>query len=56
MGVPRQLSLYTGIKIHQYTFDISLCETVYVKRIIELCGLTDCNLVYTSVEETLKMS
>jgi hypothetical protein len=56
MGVPRLLSLYMGIEVHRYTFHISLCETVYVKRIIELCGLTDCNLVYTSVEETLKLS
>jgi hypothetical protein len=31
-------------------------QTAYVKRIIELAGLTDCNSALTSMEERLKLS
>jgi hypothetical protein len=33
-----------------------LRQTAYAKRVIELAGLTDCNLAHTPMEERLKLS
>jgi hypothetical protein len=37
------LSFYLGIKVHQSNSGITLRQTAYVKRVVELAGLTDCN-------------
>ena len=37
------LSFYLGIEVHQDSSGISLRQTVYAKRIVELGGLTGCN-------------
>jgi hypothetical protein len=50
------LSFYLGIEVHQGDFGITLCQTAYAKRIVELAGLTDCNLALTLMEERLKLS
>ncbi|KAK3121821.1 hypothetical protein QOZ80_8BG0661360 [Eleusine coracana subsp. coracana] len=50
------LSFYLGIEVHQDDSDITLRQTVYAKRIIELDGLTDCNPSHTPIEERLKLS
>jgi hypothetical protein len=44
------LSFYLGIKVHQCDSRITLQQTVYVKRVVELAGLTDCNPVLTLME------
>jgi hypothetical protein len=49
------LSFYLGIEVHQDSSGISLRQTVYAKRIVELGGLTDCNLAHTPMEERLKL-
>jgi hypothetical protein len=50
------LSFYLGIEVHQDSSDISLRQTAYAKRIVELGGLTGCNPAYTPMEERLKLS
>jgi hypothetical protein len=50
------LSFYLGIEVHQGDFGITLRQTAYAKRIVELAGLTDCNPALTPMEERLKLS
>jgi hypothetical protein len=50
------LSFYLGIKVHQGDSGIMLQQTAYVKRVVELAGLTDCNPPLTLMEERLKLS
>jgi hypothetical protein len=50
------LSFYLGSEVHQGDSGITLRQTAYAKRIIELVGLTDCNLALTLMEERLKLS
>jgi hypothetical protein len=42
--------------VHQGDFEITLQQTAYVKRVVELAGLTDCNLALTPMEKRLKLS
>jgi hypothetical protein len=44
------LSFYLGTEVHQGDSRITLQQTVYVKRVVELAGLTDCNPVLTLME------
>jgi hypothetical protein len=53
LGLP---SFYLGIEVHQDSSGISLRQTAYAKRIVELGGLTGCNPAYTPMEERLKLS
>jgi hypothetical protein len=50
------LSFYLGIEVPQDDSGTSLRQTAYVKRIVELGGLTDCNPSLTPMEERLKLS
>ena len=50
------LSFYLGIEVHQGDSGITLRQTAYAKRIVELAGLTDCNPALTPMEERLKLS
>ena len=50
------LSFYLGIEVHQDSSDISLRQTAYAERIVELGGLTGCNPAHTPKEERLKLS
>jgi hypothetical protein len=50
------LSFYLGIKVHQDDFGITLRQIAYAKHVVELAGLTDCNLALTPMEEKLKLS
>jgi hypothetical protein len=50
------LSFYLGIEVHQDDSGITLRQTTYAKRVVELAGLTDCNPALTPVEEKLKLS
>jgi hypothetical protein len=42
--------------VHQGDSGITLRQTAYAKRIVELAGLTDCNPALTPMEEKLKLS
>ncbi|KAM0824008.1 hypothetical protein ACQ4PT_016362 [Festuca glaucescens] len=50
------LSFYLGIEVHQDHSGITLRQTAYAKRIVELAGLTECNPALTPMEERLKLS
>jgi hypothetical protein len=50
------LSFYLGIEVHRGDSRITLRQTAYAKRIVELVGLTDCNPALTPMEERLKLS
>jgi hypothetical protein len=50
------LSFYLGIEVHQDNSGITLQQTAYAKRVVELAGLTDCNPALTPMEEKLKLS
>jgi hypothetical protein len=50
------LSFYLGIEVHQGDSGITLRQTAYAKRVVELAGLTDCNPALTPMEERLKLS
>jgi hypothetical protein len=50
------LSFYLGIEVHQDDSRITLRQTAYAKRVVELAGLTDCNSALTPMEERLKRS
>jgi hypothetical protein len=52
----RHLSFYLGIEVHQSNSGITLRQTAYTKRIVELAGLTNCNPALTWMEERLKLS
>jgi hypothetical protein len=47
---------YLGIEVHQGDSGITLRQTAYAKRVVELVGLTDCNPALTPIEERLKLS
>jgi hypothetical protein len=51
----RLLSFYLGIEVQQGDSGITLRQTAYAKRIIELAGLTDCNPALTPMKERLKL-
>jgi hypothetical protein len=50
------LSIYLGIEVHQSDSGITLRQTAYIKRIVELAGLTNCNPALTLMEERLRLS
>jgi hypothetical protein len=50
------LSFYLEIKVQQGDSGIMLRQTDYVKRVVELAGLTDCNPTLTPMDERLKLS
>jgi len=55
MSDPGLLS-YMGIKVHKDHSGVTLRQTAYAKRVVELVGLTDCNPALTPMEERLKLS
>jgi hypothetical protein len=50
------LSFYLWIEVHQGDSRITLRQTAYAKRVVELTGLTDCNSALTLMEGRLKLS
>jgi hypothetical protein len=50
------LSFYLGIEVHQGDSGITLRQTAYAKRVVEVAGLTDYNPALISMEERLKLS
>jgi hypothetical protein len=50
------LSFYLEIEVQQGDSGITLRQTAYVKRVVEVAGLIDCNPALTPMEERLKLS
>jgi hypothetical protein len=47
---------YLGIEVHQGYSGNTHRQTAYVKRVVELAGLTDCNTALTPMKKRLKLS
>jgi hypothetical protein len=50
------LSFSLGIEVHQGDSGITLQQTAYAKRVVELAGLINCNPALTPMEKRLKLS
>jgi hypothetical protein len=50
------LSFYLGIEVQQGKNGITMRQTHYAKKILELGGMSDCNPAATPMEESLKLS
>jgi hypothetical protein len=50
------LSFYLGIEVHWDDSRITLRQTAYDKRVVELSRFTDCNPALTLMEERLELS
>ena len=50
------LSFYLGIEVHQDATGITLRQTHYAKRILELGRMAGCNPAHTLMEERLRLS
>jgi hypothetical protein len=50
------LSFYLWIEVQQGDSGITLRQTAYAKRVVELAGITGCNPTLTPMEERLKLS
>jgi hypothetical protein len=50
------LSFYLGVKVHQDSTGITLRQTHYAKRILELGGMVGCNPAHTLMEEWMRLS
>jgi hypothetical protein len=50
------LCFYLSVKVRQDANRITLCQTHYAKRILELGGMIGCNPAYTPMEKKLKLS
>jgi len=50
------LSFYLGVEVHQDATGITLRQTHYAKRILELGGMAGCNPAHTPMEERLRLS
>lgn len=50
------LSYYFGIEVHQIKTGITLCQSAYSLKILEKCGMTNCNPCQEPMEARLKLS
>ncbi|KAJ4740894.1 Transposon Ty1-H Gag-Pol polyprotein [Rhynchospora pubera] len=50
------LSYYLGIEVHQTTSNITLCQEAFARRILQSCGMEDCNMIQAPMEARLKLS
>ena len=50
------LCFYLGVEVRQDATGIALRQTHYAKRILELGGMTGCDLAHTPMEKKLKLS
>jgi hypothetical protein len=49
------LSYYLGIEVHQKLGEITLCQEAYAKKILEKCGMEECNPTHVPMEPRLKL-
>jgi hypothetical protein len=50
------LCFYLGVEVRPDASWIALHQTHYAKRVLELSGMTGCNMAHTPMEEKLKLS
>lgn len=49
------LSYYLGMEVKQGPGSIMLCQKAYAAKIVENCGMTNCNAVDTPMEQNCRM-
>jgi hypothetical protein len=49
------LSYYLGMEVKQKPREITLCQSAYASKIVELCGMKGCNAVDTPMEQHVKL-
>jgi hypothetical protein len=49
------LSYYLGMEVRQKPGVITICQSSYAKKIVEMCGLKGCNPVDTPMEQHVKL-
>ena len=49
------LSYYPGIEVHQKTEGITLCQDAYTRKVVEIRGMKDCNLVAAPMKPRLEL-
>jgi hypothetical protein len=50
------LSYYLGLEMVQKPGEITICQSAYASKIIELCGMTGCNAVDTPIEQHVRLA
>jgi hypothetical protein len=49
------LSYYLGLEVKQKSGEISICQSAYAEKILEISGMKNCNPVDTPMEQHLKL-
>jgi hypothetical protein len=49
------LSYYLGMEVKQKPGEITLCQSAYASKIVELCGMKGCNAIDTPMEHHVKL-
>jgi hypothetical protein len=50
------LSYYLGIEVKQNSGEISLCQSAYAVKLLDKCGMADCNAVQVPMDQRHKLS
>jgi hypothetical protein len=50
------LSYYLGIEVKQKSGEISLCQSAYAVKLLDKCGMSDCNAVQVPMDQRHKLS
>ncbi|KAM0925571.1 hypothetical protein ACQ4PT_004106 [Festuca glaucescens] len=50
------LSYYLGIEVKQNSGEISLCQSAYAVKLLDKCGMADCNVVQVPMDQRHKLS
>ena len=49
------LSYYLGLEVNQEGSEITICQSAYAKKIVELCQMKGCNPVDTPMEQRVRL-
>lgn len=49
------LSYYLGIEVRQKPGEVTICQSAYAEKIVEMCGMKGCNPVDTPMEQHIKL-
>ena len=50
------LSYYLGMEEHQKPEGMTLCQKAYARKVLESCGMKNCNHIAASMEPRLELS
>ena len=52
----RLLNYYLGIEVQQKPEGITLCQEAYARKVLESCGIKDCNPIDVPMDPRLELS